>query len=64
MAGDNRSWWHIFNATIQNQNKQGKVFSFDIQSEKFKKMELTNYPYEHFHPLGSNLLKGKNDQVR
>jgi hypothetical protein len=44
--------------------KQGKIFAFDIQSETFKQLDLIDYPYEHFHPLGIGLLKRKNNRVR
>jgi hypothetical protein len=37
--------------------KQGKVFMFDFESEMFNKLNLIDYPYEHFHPLGMGFLK-------
>jgi len=64
MGGDNRIWWHKPSSMNQVTNKQGKIFTFDIQSETFKKLELIDYPYEHFHPLGIGLLKRKNNRVR
>jgi hypothetical protein len=64
MGGDDRIWWHTFTSLLQTEKKQGKMFRFDIQSETFKKLDLINYPYEHFHPLGINLLKRKTNQVR
>jgi hypothetical protein len=63
MPGDDRTWWHTMSIPIANNNKQGKVFAFDIQSETFEKFDVINYPYEHFHPLGIGLLKGKTNQV-
>jgi hypothetical protein len=64
MPGDNRVWLHAFILTDQVTNKQGTVFMFDIQSETFRKFDLIDYPYEHFHPLGINLLKRQNNQVK
>ncbi|UJR33335.1 hypothetical protein I4U23_020784 [Adineta vaga] len=63
MPGDDRTWWHTFNITLANKHKQGKVFRFDLESEKFTKLDFMNYPYEHFHPLGVGLLKRKNNQL-
>src|SRR5271167_3017615 len=57
MAGDDRTWMSTFNLFAPNIKKQGKMFTFDIQAETFKKLNLINYPYEHFHPLGVGLLK-------
>ncbi len=64
MPGDDRTWWHSFNSLNQFTKKQGKIFRFDIQLETFQKLDLIDYPYEHFHPLGIGLLKRKNNQVR
>ncbi|CAF2699321.1 unnamed protein product [Rotaria sp. Silwood2] len=63
MACDDRSWFHTFNLSNQNIKKQGKIFTLDIQSETFKQLNLINYPYEHFHPLGISLLKRKHNQL-
>ena len=64
MPGDNRAWWDAFVLTDQIVNKQGVIFMFDIQSESFRKFDLIDYPYEHFHPLGVGLLKRQNNHVR
>ncbi len=64
MPGDNRIWLHEFTLKDQIANKQGTVFTFDIQSETFQKFDLIDYPYEHFHPLGINLLKRQKNQVK
>ena len=40
------------------------MFLFDIESEIFEKLDLINYPYEYFHPLGIGLLKKTNNQVK
>lgn len=64
MGGDDRLWWHTFNSSLQNIKKQGKMFLFDIESEIFEKLDLINYPYEYFHPLGIGLLKKTNNQVK
>jgi hypothetical protein len=63
MSGDDRTWWPTF-SLFKHPKKQGKMFTFDIQSETFKRLNLINYPYEDFHPLGIGLLKRKTDQVR
>ena len=44
MAGDDRLWFHEFNLTDQTK-KQGKAFMFDIQLEKFQKLNSS--------PIGS-----------
>jgi len=64
MGGDDRTWWHTLTLLNEVIKKQGNIFTFDIQSETFKKLELVDYPYEHFHPLGISLLKRKNNRVR
>jgi hypothetical protein len=63
MPGDNRVWFHAFSLKDQTNNKQGSVFTFDIQSETFQKFDLVDYPFEHFHPLGISLLKSQKNQV-
>ncbi|CAF3350970.1 unnamed protein product [Rotaria sp. Silwood1] len=64
MASDDRTWFHTFNLSNHNNKKQqGKIFTFNIQSETFKQFNLINYPYEHFHPLGISLLKRENYQL-
>ena len=65
LAGDDRRWLYTFSSSILNKKKQGKVFIFDIKSATFTKLNIINYPYEHFHPLGINLLKRtKSNRVR
>lgn len=64
MGGDDRTWWHTFSSLNEVTKKQGTIFRFDIELEKFQKLNLINYPYEHFHPLGIGLLKRKNNQVK
>ena len=61
--GDDRSWWSSFKISNGMKTKQGKVYAFHIDSEHFDNLPLTGYPYEHFHPLGVDLFKGKIDQV-
>ncbi|CAF0887012.1 unnamed protein product [Rotaria sordida] len=63
MGGDDRRWFHTFNLLNQNIKKQGKFFSFDIESETFNQLNLINYPYEHLHPLGIDLLIGRKKQL-
>ena len=65
MAGDDRRWFHTFSSSILKRKKQGKAFVFNIKSETFTKLNIIHYPYEHFHPLGINLLKTtKTNRVR
>ncbi|CAF0961113.1 unnamed protein product [Adineta steineri] len=61
MAGDERTWWHTLSIPLANKHKLGKVYQFNIETEKFQKLKLTNYPYDHFHPLGVGLLQRKNN---
>jgi hypothetical protein len=63
MAGDDRTWFRTFSLN-QSTKARGKMYTFDIEAETFQNLELIDYPYEHFHPLGVDLLKGKNHQVR
>lgn len=62
LAGDNREWFRTSDLS-DTKDKQGKLFTFDIQSEKFTQLQLKNYPFEHFHPLGIDRFK-KNNLVR
>lgn len=63
MPSDNRQWLHTNELSNTNYKKQGKIFTFDIQSEKFTQLHLKNYPFEHFHPIGIDRFK-KNNLVR
>lgn len=61
--GDDRSWWSSFNLSSETKNKIGEVYKFDLETEKFEQLQLVDYPYSHFHPLGVDLLKGQKQQV-
>ncbi|CAF3443277.1 unnamed protein product [Rotaria socialis] len=64
LAGDYRALWlNSYNLSDAKDKKRGKIYMFDIEAETFKELHLKNYPFEHFHPLGVNLLKGKNDRL-
>ena len=40
MGGDDRTWFHTFNLSNKHPKKQGKFYTFDIQSETFQQLKL------------------------
>lgn len=64
LPGDDRRWWFSFNQSIDGIEKHGHIYLLNIQEEKFHRFQLVDYQYEHFHPIGIGLLKGKENRVR
>lgn len=64
IPGDDRRWWYFFNQSMEGTEKHGHVYLLNIQEETFQRFKLVDYDYEHFHPIGIGLLKGKENRVR
>jgi len=63
LPGDDRRWWFSFNQSIDGIEKHGHIYLLNIQEEKFHRFQLVDYQYEHFHPIGIGLLKGKENRL-
>ena len=63
ISSDDRHWWETsltsnFSARARNARSQGAIFTFDVTSASFKKLEpldVENFPQD-FHPHGISLL--------